>query len=66
MGIFLGGFGGHEFVLGDNKEGIIQPVVSFATCGFSSIIGLIVGIIYITKSDQEFVDTHVNNKKGWF
>ena len=66
MGIFLGGFGVHKFVLGYNKEGIIQIVVTLVTCGFASIIGLIEGIIYITKSDQEFVDTYVNNKKGWF
>jgi len=66
MGIFLGGFGAHKFVLGYSKEGIIQIVVTFATCGVGSIIGLIEGIIYITKSDQEFVDTYVNNKKGWF
>ena len=66
MGIFLGGLGVHKFVLGYNKEGIIQIVVTFVTCGFASIIGLIEGIIYITKSDQEFVDTYVNNRKGWF
>jgi len=27
---------------------------------------LIEGIMYLTKSDQEFVDTYINSKKGWF
>lgn len=30
------------------------------------IIGLIEGIIYLTKSDQDFVATYVDGKKGWF
>jgi hypothetical protein len=40
------------------------------TCGFGGaviwIIGLIEGIIYLTKTDQEFVDTYIANKKEWF
>jgi len=30
------------------------------------IIGLIEGIIYLTKSDAEFNSTYVSGKKGWF
>jgi len=30
------------------------------------IIGLIEGIIYLTKSDEEFVRTYVNGRKEWF
>jgi hypothetical protein len=29
-------------------------------------IGLIEGIIYLTKSDAEFYNTYVANKKEWF
>ena len=65
-GILLGGLGIHKFILGYTKEGIIQLIVSVATCGIGSIIGLIEGIIYLTKSDEEFVKTYVQNKKGWF
>ena len=60
-----GGFGVHKFILGYQKEGIIQVVLTLC-CGIGAIIGLIEGIIYLTKSDQEFVDTYINNKKGWF
>lgn len=66
LGILLGGFGVHKFILGYNTEGIIQIVITLITCGAGSIIGLIEGIIYLTKSDQEFVDTYIRNKKGWF
>lgn len=66
LGILLGTLGIHKFYLGYQKEGIIQLVVGLVTCGAAGIIGLIEGIIYLTKSDQEFVDTYVNSKKAWF
>ena len=66
MGILFGGFGVHKFILGYTQEGIIQLVVSVVTCGIGSIIGLIEGIIYLTKSDEEFYNTYQANKKGWF
>ena len=65
-GILLGGLGIHKFVLGYSKEGIIQIILTLVTCGAASIIGLIEGIIYLTKSDEDFYNTYVANKKGWF
>jgi TM2 domain-containing membrane protein YozV len=65
-GILLGGLGIHKFVLGYTKEGIIQIIITVVTCGMGGIIGLIEGIIYLTKSDEDFVNTYVTNKKGWF
>lgn len=64
--ILLGGFGVHKFILGYTTEGIIQIVITFVTCGAGSIIGIIEGVIYLTKSDEEFVRTYIQNKKGWF
>ena len=64
LGILLGGLGIHKFYLGYTKEGIIQLILGFFCIG--SIIGLIEGIIYLTKSDEDFVATYVNAKKGWF
>ena len=64
-GILLGGFGIHKFILGYNTEGFIMLVALLFTCGLSSILGLVEGIIYLTKSDEEFVQTYINNKKGW-
>jgi TM2 domain-containing membrane protein YozV len=69
-GILLGGFGIHKFVLGYSTEGIIMLLITVLTCGFGAmvtgVIGLVEGIIYLTKSDEEFVRTYVQNKKGWF
>lgn len=66
LGILLGWTGAHKFVLGYQKEGIIQLVVSLVTCGLFGIVGIIEGIIYLTKSDQEFVDIYITGRKGWF
>ena len=66
LAILLGWTGAHKFVLGYTKEGIIQLVVSLVTCGLFGIIGLIEGIIYLTKTDAEFVATYITGRKGWF
>ena len=66
LAILIGSLGIHKFVLGYTKEGIIQIIITFVTCGFGSIIGLIEGIIYLTKSDEEFYNTYQVNKRPWF
>ncbi|PHR90468.1 MAG: hypothetical protein COA80_16135 [Leeuwenhoekiella sp.] len=66
LGIFLGTFGIHKFVLGYTKEGVIQLIAGIVTCGFAGIIGLIEGIIYLTKTDEEFYQTYQVGKKPWF
>lgn len=66
LGILLGGLGIHKFYLGYTKEGIIQLVIGVVTCGIGGILGLIEGIMYLTKSDEEFVATYITGKKGWF
>jgi len=65
-GILLGAWGVHKFILGYTNEGIIQIVITLLTCGVGGIVGIIEGIIYLTKSDEEFVRTYIQNKKGWF
>nr|WP_073217977.1 TM2 domain-containing protein [Aequorivita viscosa] len=66
LAIVLGSLGVHKFVLGYTKEGVIQIIISMVTCGMGSVIGLIEGIIYLTKSDEEFYQTYQVGKKGWF
>lgn len=66
LAIVLGSFGVHKFILGYTKEGIIQIVITFVTCGAAGIIGLIEGIIYLTKSDEEFYQTYQVGRKPWF
>jgi TM2 domain-containing membrane protein YozV len=64
LAITLGGLGIHKFYLGYTKQGIIQLILSFLCIG--TVIGWVEGIIYLTKSDQDFVDTYVKGRKGWF
>ena len=64
-GILVGGFGVHKFILGYTSEGIIQLLLGLL-CGIGGIIGIIEGIIYLTKSDEEFVQTYIYGRKGWF
>jgi len=66
LGILLGAWGIHKFYLGYSKEGIIQIVITILTCGIGGLVGLIEGIIYLTKSDEDFVNTYITGKKGWF
>jgi len=66
LGILLGGFGVHRFILGDTGGGLIRIAISVFTCGMGGIIGLVEGIIYLTKSDEEFVQTYINEGKKWF
>lgn len=66
LGILLGALGVHRFVLGDTKGGILRIVITVVTCGIGSVIGLVEGIIYLTKSDEDFVQTYIQNKKEWF
>lgn len=69
-GILLGGFGVHKFILGYKTEGLIMLLVTLLTCGMAGfitgIIGLVEGVIYLTKSDEEFVRTYIQGQKGWF
>ena len=74
LAIILGPLGIHKFILGYTQEGIITLIITFIlgiiTCGLAAwaigIITLVEGIIYLTKSDEEFIQTYQVNKKGWF
>ena len=72
LALFLGAFGIHKFYLGYSKAGIIMILVFIV--GFVlilppiaiSIIALIGGIIYLTKTDEAFYETYAANEKQWF
>ncbi len=78
LAIILGSLGVHKFILGYQKEGFIllgASIVGYATlCLFvgifilmaTGIVGLIEGIIYLTKSDEEFYNTYQAGQKPWF
>jgi TM2 domain-containing membrane protein YozV len=72
--ILLGGFGIHKFVLGYMKEGIILlaitiviSIFSFGLLSFAVwVFTLIEGVIYLSKTDDEFYSTYQDGKKPWF
>jgi TM2 domain-containing membrane protein YozV len=70
LAIVVGWAGVHKFVLGYQTEGIIMLLVSILSCGtlalFMHVIAIVEGIMYLTKSDEEFVRTYVEGRKGWF
>ena len=74
LAIFLNCLGIHKFYLGYNKEGAIYLAISliaglptcFVSVGIMTVIGWIEGIIYLTKSDEDFDRIYVQGRKGWF
>ena len=77
LAIFLGGLGIHKFYLGYTGPGLVYLL--FNTVGWAvtwllaglpnfalGVIALIEGIIYLTKSDEEFEQIYVVGKKPWF
>lgn len=74
LAIFLGGLGIHKFYLGYNTAGFIMLAVSVLgsifTIGIAGavvwVIGIIEGILYLTKSQGEFEQMYVFNKREWF
>jgi TM2 domain-containing membrane protein YozV len=69
-GILLGPLGVHKFVLGMTNPGLIILAITVLTCGFGTVLtyplGIIEGIIYLTRSDEDFYETYVVGKKQWF
>jgi len=68
--ILLGSLGIHKFILGLTGPGVIMLLVTLLTCGIGgvvmSVIGIIEGIIYLSKSDEEFYQTYIIGRRGWF
>ena len=69
-GILLGALGIHKFVLGFTTAGVIMLLVTVLTCGIGGsvmgVIGLVEGIIYLTKTEEEFHQSYMIEKKEWF
>ena len=77
-GILLGCLGVHKFILGYTGAGLIMLLVSilapivtcftFGTVGpiVMAIIGIVEGIIYLCKTDEEFVRVYMDGRKEWF
>jgi hypothetical protein len=45
---------------------LVTVLSCFVLYPITHVIGIVEGIVYLTKSDEEFVSTYIQNKKGWF
>jgi TM2 domain-containing membrane protein YozV len=59
LAILLGGIGVHKFYLNETGLGVLY--LCFSWTFIPAIIGVIEGILYLTKTDQEFEQKYVNN-----
>jgi RNA polymerase subunit RPABC4/transcription elongation factor Spt4/TM2 domain-containing membrane protein YozV len=73
LAILLGCLGIHKFVLGYTGAGVIMLLVSIlGGCLYGAgpvvmaVIGIVEGILYLTKTDREFYNTYVLHKREWF
>ncbi len=69
-GILLGSLGIHKFILGYYFAGALMLLITLCSCcffsGVSHLVGLIEGILYLVKSDEEFYNTYIKNRRPWF
>ena len=74
LAIFLGSLGIHKFYLGYNTPGFIMLAVTIVGSVFSLgiaglamvVISIVEGVLYLSKSQTEFEQVYVFNKKEWF
>ena len=70
FGILLGSLCIHKFILGYTGAGLVMLLITVLSCFVLSplmhLIGLIEGIIYLCKPDEEFVRVYVDGHKEWF
>jgi TM2 domain-containing membrane protein YozV len=59
LALLLGGLGAHKFYLGETGLGILY--LCFFWTFIPAIVGFIEGILYLTKTDEEFQRQYVND-----
>ena len=74
LGIFLGSLGVHKFYLGYARAGAIMLAVALLGGIFTGgvifwmvgAVGVVEGIIYLTRSDADFERIYVAGRREWF
>jgi TM2 domain-containing membrane protein YozV len=68
LALFLGPLGIHKFLLGLTTGGIVMLILCLLVVPIPvlSIIALVEGITYLTKSDRQFFEDYAVRKKQWF
>jgi TM2 domain-containing membrane protein YozV len=68
LAILFGCLGVHKFILGRTGQGVLMLL---ATCTFvfapaMALVGLVEGLIYLTRTDGDFYRIYVRGRRGWF
>lgn len=71
LAILLAGFGIHKFVMGYNGPGVTYLLVLIFTCGIGSAvvmvwISIVEGVIYLSKTDEDYHRIYIAGRKAWF
>lgn len=66
LALLVGGFGVHKFYLGYTGAGVITLILCLCTGGLAGVIPFVEGIIYLTKTDEDFIETYQIGQKEWF
>ncbi len=77
LALFLGWLGAHKFYLGFTGPGLVFLLINTAgwlvtwiVLGIPNIVmgifALVEGVVYLTKSDEEFHQLYVVERKPWF
>jgi TM2 domain-containing membrane protein YozV len=68
VALLMGTLGIHKFMLGLTTAGIVTLLLFFLLVPIPvlSVIALVEGITYLTKSDAKFYDDYAVRKKQWF
>lgn len=78
FGIFLGAWGVHKFIIGQKTAGIIMLCFTLAGIAGACLIvplifpitmhfiGIIEGVIYLSRTEQNFYRLYAVEKRSWF
>jgi TM2 domain-containing membrane protein YozV/DNA-directed RNA polymerase subunit M/transcription elongation factor TFIIS len=70
LAILVGSLGVHKFFLGLTTPAVVMLLVTVLTCGIGGIvmhvIGIVEGITYLTRSDEDFYQIYIVQQKEWF
>jgi TM2 domain-containing membrane protein YozV len=70
IALFLGCLGIHKFLLGRTGPGLVMLLTTLCTFGFGAFImapiGLVEGILYLNRTDDDFQRIYLVGKKAWF
>lgn len=68
LALFLGNLGVHKFMLGLTTGGLTMLVLFLllVPIPFLTIVSFVEGVIYLSKSDEQFYEDYAVRKKQWF